>query len=86
MREDTLQIIEEYSIKTAGNKKNIEKAEVLVSPDEKIFFIAPTNMIITTNNTRKKEKLPGVIILTDQRRSEERRVGKECRSRWSPYH
>ena len=24
---------------------------------------------------------PGVIL-----RSEERRVGKECRSRWSPYH
>ena len=23
---------------------------------------------------------------TDQERSEERRVGKECRSRWSPYH
>ena len=22
----------------------------------------------------------------DQNRSEERRVGKECRSRWSPYH
>ena len=34
------------------------------------------------------------IIITDfllnifigYRRSEERRVGKECRSRWSPYH
>ena len=26
-----------------------------------------------------------VAINTD-RRSEERRVGKECRSRWSPYH
>src|SRR3712207_8651364 len=24
--------------------------------------------------------------LADQARSEERRVGKECRSRWSPYH
>src|SRR5258708_18695029 len=24
--------------------------------------------------------------LSDVRRSEERRVGKECRSRWSPYH
>ena len=24
--------------------------------------------------------------LTEQLRSEERRVGKECRSRWSPYH
>ena len=23
---------------------------------------------------------------TSQSRSEERRVGKECRSRWSPYH
>ena len=28
----------------------------------------------------------GVIQLTDPVRSEERRVGKECRSRWSPYH
>ena len=25
-------------------------------------------------------------FLTSQLRSEERRVGKECRSRWSPYH
>ena len=26
-----------------------------------------------------------ILILT-RKRSEERRVGKECRSRWSPYH
>ena len=26
------------------------------------------------------------LILTGLGRSEERRVGKECRSRWSPYH
>ena len=26
------------------------------------------------------------IINGDEKRSEERRVGKECRSRWSPYH
>ena len=25
-------------------------------------------------------------VLTKYLRSEERRVGKECRSRWSPYH
>ena len=24
--------------------------------------------------------------VADYQRSEERRVGKECRSRWSPYH
>ena len=28
----------------------------------------------------------GVIALISKNRSEERRVGKECRSRWSPYH
>src|SRR2546425_12753044 len=35
--------------------------------------------------------VPGLRVLQldahpDTRRSEERRVGKECRSRWSPYH
>ena len=28
----------------------------------------------------------GELDATDVFRSEERRVGKECRSRWSPYH
>src|SRR2546422_10417211 len=27
-----------------------------------------------------------IVQLSDLHRSEERRVGKECRSRWSPYH
>ena len=32
--------------------------------------------------------LPGATVLVKgtSNRSEERRVGKECRSRWSPYH
>ena len=29
-------------------------------------------------------EVPGGVVLVG--RSEERRVGKECRSRWSPYH
>ena len=32
---------------------------------------------------RAKDSNPGKVELS---RSEERRVGKECRSRWSPYH
>ena len=28
----------------------------------------------------------GALNMPDGERSEERRVGKECRSRWSPYH
>src|SRR5258708_36077037 len=29
---------------------------------------------------------PDAVLCADPGRSEERRVGKECRSRWSPYH
>src|SRR3989475_12536239 len=29
---------------------------------------------------------PISLVLQQEPRSEERRVGKECRSRWSPYH
>src|SRR2546430_10348691 len=32
------------------------------------------------------ESPPGAYATTLRSRSEERRVGKECRSRWSPYH
>ena len=43
-------------------------------------------------NTRKPVGLGGKIMVAMMNvghsavRSEERRVGKECRSRWSPYH
>src|SRR3712207_8347923 len=35
-----------------------------------------------------RARIAYVVTLTEQAasRSEERRVGKECRSRWSPYH
>src|SRR2546426_11223478 len=32
------------------------------------------------------DKLAEIAARAGARRSEERRVGKECRSRWSPYH
>src|SRR2546422_8042692 len=36
---------------------------------------------------KKKDKARAADLPLDERlRSEERRVGKECRSRWSPYH
>ena len=36
------------------------------------------------NKIKKSELNSGDVVIV--RRSEERRVGKECRSRWSPYH
>ena len=38
-------------------------------------------------NTQKSGFFPSTLATSNpKRRSEERRVGKECRSRWSPYH
>ena len=44
--------------------------------------------VVTDNNYRLRGEIisygkQGIVI---KHRSEERRVGKECRSRWSPYH
>ena len=35
---------------------------------------------------KTKKKMDGMLSGEILKRSEERRVGKECRSRWSPYH
>ena len=35
---------------------------------------------------RGKSYIVKIKDLSKEKRSEERRVGKECRSRWSPYH
>src|SRR2546430_4313455 len=40
-------------------------------------------IIVATNIAETSLTVPGVTAVV---RSEERRVGKECRSRWSPYH
>ena len=40
------------------------------------------NVDASVQNISSPEQLKGLTLL----RSEERRVGKECRSRWSPYH
>src|SRR5579862_9813470 len=44
--------------------------------------IARGHVEVTLNVERSNGDAPAL----NRRRSEERRVGKECRSRWSPYH
>src|SRR5256885_3209372 len=51
----------------------------IVSDTGQNLSVNPANGLVTTDATLN----PGSPNVT---RSEERRVGKECRSRWSPYH
>src|SRR3712207_6352565 len=41
---------------------------------------------VAVRSSASAEDLPTASFAGQQERSEERRVGKECRSRWSPYH
>jgi len=55
------------------------------SPFDRSLLAQVVKKILSAN-----PKSIGIDVLLDQAsepaRSEERRVGKECRSRWSPYH
>ena len=45
-----------------------------------VFIAHIDHIVVTDRSTRLCDILYAAL------RSEERRVGKECRSRWSPYH
>ena len=52
---------------------------------EKPLLLAPMEDV-TDPSFRYMCKRFGADVVYTEFRSEERRVGKECRSRWSPYH
>ena len=63
------------------NKKVLEKInKINYEFDEKISSLKNEIKILEENNSEQKNEIKKI------NRSEERRVGKECRSRWSPYH
>ena len=49
-------------------------------------FPASTPEVIEITVQEDSDAATYEIRQLDEERSEERRVGKECRSRWSPYH
>ena len=56
-------------------------------PVEMEIKVEGEEVVVTRPSDLKKMKsLHGLTRTLINNRSEERRVGKECRSRWSPYH
>ena len=60
-------------------------ADIWLKTNLKAHFFIPEQYWIS-NYEFVKEMLPQAEVYVYEDRSEERRVGKECRSRWSPYH
>src|SRR5260370_23866481 len=61
-----------------------------ISPRRAAVLAYITNQLLHSHRAIARETNPDddepQRIIIDMPRSEERRVGKECRSRWSPYH
>ena len=67
----------------AEQEKNIPKVYDPKTFEEKWYTYWEENRLFHAE--AEPEKTPYSIVIPAER-SEERRVGKECRSRWSPYH
>src|ERR1043166_5396598 len=76
-------------------RTRFQSAETVFAPKDqtptfKVRSITDSNLDKTsvdqTNPAAKPNPDNSDVQLPDEKRSEERRVGKECRSRWSPYH
>src|SRR3712207_8593525 len=63
-------------------------SDLSASPPSALPVMANHEHLPTTTpaGINSYQDVPITISTKEGRRSEERRVGKECRSRWSPYH
>src|SRR2546430_17031273 len=73
--------------------------DTLLSSAFSTYTLVPTGFVATPDGARPTATVPTTALVARSitvttlalelgmyARSEERRVGKECRSRWSPYH
>src|SRR5690554_2443254 len=83
----TLMAILEDVFRNALKKKfgSDDNFSIIINPDKGDMEIWRNRIVVDDGEVEDDNS---EISLADARkiRSEERRVGKECRSRWSPYH
>ena len=80
--------------KLAGNDSSgLKIHQPKLSPGDIVLFSKYAGVEITLKSKTVSESDRNLLMIEEDKilakiehRSEERRVGKECRSRWSPYH
>ena len=71
----------ERIIEMIGQARDEYGAELVMFPELAVSGYPPEDLLLRPGFLYECEQ-----AMTRIARSEERRVGKECRSRWSPYH
>src|ERR1043165_6708483 len=87
---------ERTRVEELGEVRKVREGDFLIragDTDSTLFAVEHGHLDIVANQTVVATVGPGDVLgevsfIDDspRTRSEERRVGKECRSRWSPYH
>ena len=73
---------------TPKQERKMKKRILIVTNHSYMFWQFRKELVEEAKKMRPREyiKIRGANEHNLKNRSEERRVGKECRSRWSPYH
>ena len=83
----------EGRVSVAASDDGAKDSKLTLKFDDTNLVKAGRNVTVDTSVTDRVDSFPSLWQLSTSEshswllsRSEERRVGKECRSRWSPYH
>ena len=82
-------IVDEFTGRLMFGRRYSEGLHQAIEAKEHVSVQRESKTLATItfqNYFRMYKKLSGMTGTAKTERSEERRVGKECRSRWSPYH
>ena len=82
--EFSLQAYHNGAFRTVSTQDVLGKWSIFFFYPADFTFVCPTELVDMAEKYEQFKAL-GVEVYSTTR-SEERRVGKECRSRWSPYH
>src|SRR6478736_4274785 len=83
--EDRAAGLPQHALETAARDGRFEREGWRVRKDGTLFW---ANVVVDAIRNERGQLIGFAKVKRDmtEKRSEERRVGKECRSRWSPYH
>ena len=73
----TTSLLDLVRVEAYGSEMPLNQVANVAAPEPKLLTIQPWDKSLL-------KAIEKALLTSD--RSEERRVGKECRSRWSPYH